>query len=67
MPPVRFLNVDDVAVREEFKRHRPVHEGSAPEGKHAIQCKCGAAFASEKPETALAEWVEHFLVALRCP
>lgn len=63
--PVRFDHADDNAIRREFTRHRIVLESPAPEGKHAIQCKCGEAFASEKAEVALADWTEHFLAALK--
>ena len=63
--PVRFDHADDNAIiRRELGRHRPVHEGPAPEGKHAIQCKCGEVFASEKAEVALNDFAEHFLYGL---
>ena len=62
--PVRFDHADDNAIRNEMHRHRSVLE-SKHEGKHTIQCSCGASFAEEKPEATVMLFVEHFLSALK--
>lgn len=69
MPPVRFLNVDDVAVRAEMKRHHFVSEKrDEAAGMSTILCSCGLAIGPlPKAESVLDAAIEHFLVELRKP
>jgi hypothetical protein len=64
--PVRFLNVDDVAVRAEIKRHHIVSERrDEAAGESEILCSCGLSVKLPKAESALDLWSEHFLAALK--